>query len=355
MVCYAIIALLLSPHTLKYDNYNNMKRIVYTLMIAACAALAMPLSSSAKDGEINRAWQNAVLAAVDSFPQNGGYYTGRKSTPEFKKSAWRAFNEAYNMRLADPRPNFDPKKATPSFCSLATYGAFIQALLIWDTDGKISRMAWFNIKPLVGITDVVNEKGLNQRDGEGCWGRANANGPGFAVLVAELKAGYNFTAFRGAKTEALRESKDEKYLTDEQWCNHSIWAEAEPGDFMKIFWNRNETAGSDSGAIIGVDNNPDSEQEHGHSVVFLGYDDNGDVKYWSSNGPTDDPVNAGYGIATCPRTRIQRVVFTRITNPENFDRAASKMKFNNLNKWLDALNGKRHGTTKELLKECGIK
>ena len=316
----------------------NMKRIIYTLVIALCASLSMPFSSFAKDGDVNRAWQDAVLAAVDSFPQNGGYYTGRKSTPEFKKSAWRAFNEAFNMRLADPRPNFIAKKATPSFCSMATYGAFIQALLIWDKDGVISRRAWFNLKPLVGITDVINENGVNQRDGEGCWGRANANGPGFA-----------------AKTESLRESKDERYLSDDEWNNHSIWNQAEPGDFMKIFWNRNETSGSDSGAIIGVDSNPDAEQEHGHSVVFLGYDNDGNVKYWSSNGPTDDPVNAGYGIATCPRSRIQRVVFTRITNPENFDRAASKMKFNDLNKWLDALNGKRHGTTKELLKECGIK
>ena len=49
-----------------------MKRLVYTLMIAACAALAMPLSSPAEDGEINREWQNAVLAADKAFEKDGG-------------------------------------------------------------------------------------------------------------------------------------------------------------------------------------------------------------------------------------------------------------------------------------------
>lgn len=331
-----------------------MRKFFSTLFIALSIALAFPQIGYAKDGEINQAWQDAVLAAVDSFPQQGGYYTGRKATPEFKKSAWRAFNQAFNMILADSRPDFRPERATPSFCSMATYAALIKAILIWDKDNTISQRSWFNIKPLVGITDIINEKGYNQRDGEGMWGRANANGPGLAVLFNELKVGYNFTAYRGAKTEALRESSKERYLSDEEWNSHSVWDEAVPGDFMKIFWNRNETAGSDSGAIIGVNSDANAEQEHGHSVVFLGYEPNGDVRYWSSNGPTDDPVNAGYGIATCPRTRIQRVVFSRITEPENFQNA-EKIRFNSINKWLDALNGKRHGTTKELLKECGIK
>ena len=86
----------------------------------------------------------------------------------------------------------------------------------------------------------------------------------------------------------------------------------------------------------------------------MGYDQNGNVKYWSSNGPTNTPKEAGYGIATCPRTAIQRVVFTRITNPEKFDNA-KKLMFNNTHKWLKALNGEAHGTTAELKKYCGIK
>ncbi|MGN0213751.1 MAG: hypothetical protein ACI4AH_02950 [Muribaculaceae bacterium] len=326
------------------------------LILSVLAALVFT-ASAAPAGEnkrVNESWQKAIIAAIDSFPENGGYYTGRKATADFPKSAWRAMNEAFNMQLADQRPNFQAKKACPSFCSMATYAALLQAIIIWDQKGEVSRASWFNLKPLVGITDNVNQNGVNQSDGQGCWGRANANGPGIAVLVNDLKTGFSFTGFRGAKTDALKETKGEQYLSDEEWCNDPVWAKAVPGDFMKIFWDRNASKGSDSGAVIGVNANKSDEQEHGHSVIFLGYDENGDVKYWSSNGPTDTPKNAGYGIATCPRTAIQRVVFTRITNPENFDNA-KKIMFNNTHKWLKSLNGEQHGTTAELKKFCGIK
>ena len=312
------------------------------------------INASAKgDQKVNEQWQKAIISAIDSFPERGGYYVGRKATPDFPKSAWRGFNEAFNMRLADQRPNFQASKACPSFCSMATYAAMIQAIILWDTNGVVSRHAWFNLKPLVGITDGVNEQGVNQSDGMGCWGRVNANGPGMAVLANDLKVGFNFTAFRGAKSEKNRENNNEVYQSDDEWCNNPIWEQAIPGDFMKIFWDRN-ASGSDCGAVIGVDANKDADQERGHSVIFLGLTDDGNVKYWSSNGPTADPKNAGYGIAICKKTDIQRVVFTRITNPENFDNA-KKLMFNNVHKWLKALDGESHGTTAELKKYCGIK
>lgn len=326
-----------------------MKYLLLPLIALTC------LFASAKDdNKVNEQWQKAIIAAIDSFPQQGGYYVGRKATPDFPKSAWRAFNEAFNMRLADQKPKFQASKACPSFCSMATYAALLQAILIWDNDNKISRQAWLNLKPLVGITDGINQRGFSQSDGMGCWGRANANGPGMAVLVNELKAGYSFTAFRGAKKEQHRESKKEVYQSDEEWCANPIWQQAVVGDFMKIFWDRNESNGSDSGAVIGTNANKDEEQEHGHSVIFLGLTENGDVKYWSSNGPTADPKNAGYGVATCSKCKIQRVVFTRITNPENFDNA-KKLMYNNENKWLKSLDGNHHATSSELKKQCGIK
>lgn len=334
-----------------------MKQSVTILLVSmvAVGAFLMPVQTQGKEPlRVNETWQKAVLQAVDSFPERGGYYTGRKATPEFAKSAWRAFNEAFNMRLADPHPVFRAKRATPSFCSQATYAALIQALVLWDGDGSVSRMAWFNLKPLMGIADGINEQGLNQADGEGCWGRANANGPGMAVLVADLKAGFNFTAYRGAKTEALRENSKEQYLSDEQWAADPVWQQAVAGDFMKIFWNRNETDGEDTGAIIGVDADKTHLQERGHSAVFLGLTPDGEVRYWSSNGPGDNPKEAGYGVATCSTARIQRVVFTRITAPENFNNAR-KLAFNNTHQWLKSLNGQAHGTTAELKKYCGIK
>ena len=112
-----------------------------------------------------------------------------------------------------------------------------------------------------------------QRDGEGVWGRWNANGPGTARLFHETGAGVNFTDF----------------------------AQARPGDFMKIFWNSN----------VG-------KREHGHSVVFLGGEDvKGvpSVRFWSSN------TGVGYGEKVVPRAKIVAAIFSRLTNPRALLRA----------------------------------
>jgi hypothetical protein len=309
---------------------------------------------AAQRADVNEVWQRTVLAAVDSFPHNGGYFTGSVPTADFPVTAWRALNTAFVMHPADARPQFIPSKAQPSFCSIATYAVLVKALTMWDTHGVISRNAWLNMKPYVGIYDDIDTAGIGQDDGEGFWGRANANGPALGVLVHELKAGFSFTGYRGAKTEKYKETPHERYMTDDEWRADPVWAKAVPGDFMKIFWNRNDSKGSDSGAVIGINGNKDDEQEHGHSVVFLGYNNNGEVMYWSSNGPGSHPRDMGYGIGTCDKTKIQRVVFTRITAPQCFDNVRKIMP-TMFNKWLDSLNGKHHGTTAELKRECGIK
>ena len=325
-------------------------RIFRTILVVA-VMLATPAAVIAADNnKVNQEWQQCVLAAVDSFPQNGGYYTGSKPNETFKKTAWKGLHQAYKMTLADPWPVIDQQMAQPSFCSSATYLALIKALVLWDKDHCISREAWLAMKPFVGIVDNMNPQGYYQSDGEGFWGRMNGNGPSVAVTIHELKAGYNFTAFRGAKTAACKETPDERYLTDDEWRNLPIWQQAVPGDFMKIFWNRDD----DSGAIIGDNGNKDDLQEHGHSVIFMGIDSNGYVTYWSSNGPGDTPAEMGYGMGRCDKTQIQRVVFTRITNPEKFDNA-KKMPPKHTNQYIYDLNGKKHSTTKELKKHTGIK
>ncbi len=108
-----------------------------------------------------------------------------------------------------------------------------------------------------------------QRDGEGIWGRWNANGPGTARLFFELGLGRNFTDF----------------------------TQAQPGDFMKIFWN------DEVGKL-----------EHGHSVIYLGMEKQNGVDYvrfWSSNVP------AGYGEKSVPRSKIVRAIFSRLEAPAN--------------------------------------
>ena len=166
-----------------------MRRVALALLAVLC------LTGAAWAGDkVNESWQRAMLAAINSFPDRGGYYTGGKPNELFPKTTWRGLHDAYQMTARDERPRFDPQQAQPSFCSSATYSVIIKALLIWDTKHKIKREAWVNMKPRVGIADEFNPEGIGQDDGVGFWGRANANGPGLGVLVHELDAGYSFTA-----------------------------------------------------------------------------------------------------------------------------------------------------------------
>ena len=114
-----------------------------------------------------------------------------------------------------------------------------------------------------------------QRDGEGIWGRWNANGPGTARLFYELGLGRNFDDF----------------------------AEAERGDFMKIFWSPE----------VG-------RAEHGHSVIFLGMEKKMGldyVRYWSSNIPF------GYGEKSVLRSKIVHAIFSRLIAPEKLSDIAT--------------------------------
>lgn len=307
-----------------------------------------------KTDTLNVQWQKTILAAIDSFPSHGGYYTGGKPNGLFTTTTWQGLHAAFHMGKNDRRPYFNPAEAQPSFCSSATYSALVKALTMWDKKGVISAKAWRNMKPYVGIVDDINTKGIGQNDGEGFWGRANANGPSIAVLINELKAGFSYTGFRGAKSERNKETETEEYLSDDAWRAHPVWAHAVKGDFLKIFWDRNNTRGKDCGAIVGCNDVKGDDQEAGHSVIFMGYTPDGKVTYWSSNGPGEHPEQMGYSIGTCDKTDIQRIVITRITHPERFD-AVKNMNPKDVNQYLYDLNGNKHSTTAELKMQCGIK
>ena len=310
------------------------------ILTVAMLLLVGGLWAAASD-PVNTQWQQTVLNAIDSFPERGGYYTGGKPNAVFAKTTWQGLKDAFVMDDNDTKPRFDPYQAQPSFCSSATYAVLVKALLMWDTTGKISREAWQNMRVHDG-----------QNDGVGFWGRANANGPALAVLVNELDAGYSVAAYRGALADSVKECPAERYLTDAEWRAHPVWCRARAGDMMKIFWNRHDSRGHDGGAIIGDDGVRRHLQEAGHSVVFLGYDENGRVRYWSSNGPGKEPEKMGYGEAVCDKTAIQRVVFTRILHPERFDRVRN-MPPTHVNQYLYDLNGHRHSSTEEMWRMIG--
>jgi hypothetical protein len=155
-----------------------------------------------------------------------------------------------------------PTKPYVSFCSGATYLVFIKAIEDLRDRGQL-QLDFATLNQLI-IRD--------QHDGEGVWGRWNANGPGTARLFYELGLGRNFTDF----------------------------SQAEPGDFMKIFWNNN----------VGM-------RESGHSVIFLGTTQRRDgeyVRFWSSN------IGMGYGEKEVPRAKIANAIFSRLEMPANLTR-----------------------------------
>jgi hypothetical protein len=95
-------------------------------------------------------------------------------------------------------------------------------------------------------------------------------------------------------------------------------------------------------------------------VIYLGSEPNTDsdgnrddtIYFWSSNGSHAD-INAGYGVKTTSMSKIKRAVFTRITDPENFDNAKTIVPYNKQD-FLDAMNGKRNGTVEEMKEYAGI-
>jgi hypothetical protein len=197
-----------------------------------------------------------ILDAVRAMPTGGSYRANVASLTSLRRAI-----QSTNSRLV-----IDPAQATPSFCSGATYLAFLSVLIQLNRDGRLP------LDENVLAALLVQE---HQADGAGIWGRWNANGPGTARLFHEADLGRNFTSFE----------------------------EARPGDFMKVWWNDE----------IGA-------RESGHSVVYIGTATRADgeyVEYWSSNMPN------GFGYNAVPRQRIHRQLFSRFEHPENVARLAS--------------------------------
>lgn len=148
----------------------------------------------------------------------------------------------------------DLSVAKANFCSGATYLVFLRVI------EELRSRDSLKLLPKV----LARYAHLGVADGEEIFGRWNANGPGTAKLFAELRCGTNFTSYEKAR----------------------------PGDFMKMWWS-----------------NEIGSKERGHLVVYLGktiLKGKEAVRFWSSNNPD------GYGVKTVPKTRIKRVLFSRL-------------------------------------------
>lgn len=197
-----------------------------------------------------------VLKKISEMPSGGRYATTRVATIALKSAAHFESGKFFVL----------PSPSSPSFCSGATYLVFLKTIEEMRRTGALT----LDVETLMAL--MIRD---GQADGAGIWGRWNANGPGTARLFHELGIGRNFTDF----------------------------AEARPGDFMKIFWT-----------------NEVGKAEHGHSVVYLGTETvNGveNVRFWSSNIP------AGYGAKSVPRGKIAQAIFSRLENPANLARIKS--------------------------------
>ena len=197
-------------------------------------------------------YNSLVLEQIKQMPQGGRYSVSHFAKIRLQSSAHFESGKFFIL----------PSAASPSFCSGATYLVFIRTLEALRARGELH----FDYSTLEQL--IIRD----QRDGEGIWGRWNANGPGTARLFHELGLGRNFDNFD----------------------------EAKPGDFMKIFWSRQ----------VG-------KSEHGHSTVFLGMENRLDrqyVRYWSSNIPS------GYGEKSVPRSKIAYAIFSRLEIPANLAR-----------------------------------
>lgn len=236
---------------------------------------------------IEHPWWKSMQKSITSMQRYGA---GGYSTTDQAK---QALVDSFHWNPAKRRPEFSPKVARPSFCSSAVWIATLSALIDWEITNKrrvISPEAWHALMPKL------------VRDGEGPWGYANANGPGFALLVHRLGAGVNFTD----------------------------WKLARPSDVLKIWWNEH----------IGG-------QERGHLVILV--KDEGDTAcVWSSHIARDGQP-AGYGIRRIPKSAMKRVLFTRITRPAAFSRAHRLPD----DGWLTELMTK-NTTWAECVRRCGI-
>lgn len=228
-----------------------------------------------------------VLNTIQKDMPSGGGYSATPTDVE------RLAQQAVVWSESKQSLAIEPRQAVPTFCSAACYMVLLQSLQRWES--TVGRRFPAEIWQKMDVTP-------NQTDGTGIWGRANANGPGFAKMIHDIRAGINF---------------------------HDVRL-AQPGDFLKIFWT--ESIGS---------------TERGHLVIYLGLErKNGSVylRYWSANKP------GGYGVKSAPLSHMHNLIFTRITAPQNFVRA-TKLSAND--SWLEDMQRKSF-TFAEVRRKCNI-
>ncbi len=229
-----------------------------------------------------RTLNSLILEVIKTMPTGGGYGISMDR-----------LTAAISIDVKRKDITIKPEKASPTFCSAATYLVLLRAVGVLLEENRLNL-------PNEAIAALAVAR---QPDGVGVWGRWNANGPGTAKLFQDLGIGINFVGFE----------------------------QAQPGDFLKLWWT--DEIGS---------------KEHGHSVIYLGLAD-GDkgeklVRFWSAN------QGLGYSEKALPMSKIGRALFSRLENPSLLSAAPTLAKKDNY--LADML--KRPSTEKEMFTVCGV-
>jgi len=207
-------------------------------------------------GKFVRGYNYYILKGIDrvqaTAPEGGGYFTGMTDRPTESPIGYEL--KIFGKSLLDP-----PR--TTSYCSGASYGAFIEGLNRIYHCG-IDSLDFDHYETL----RMQEINGGRRNDGIKFWGHWNADGFGNHFALVQ---------YSGMGTEIQPNN-------------------ARPGDFVNISWKKGG----------------------GHSVVFLGWrkDRAGKkyIVYWSSQKGTE-----GYGDQVVSLERIESIKVVRLTHPEN--------------------------------------
>jgi hypothetical protein len=237
-----------------------------------------------------------IMQTLQEMPRGGGYST----SPQ----AWNQLQS--EIAVQDAKLLIKTAKPAPSFCSSATYLVFLKVLSKLQAQQSLKM-------DLKTQQELLVKAPAEQPDGSGVWGRWNANGPGTARLFFELKLGRNFTLDQ--------------------------ISEAQPGDFMKIFWNDK----------IGA-------EEKGHSVIFTGLKtskEGREICFWSSNKENPDH-EAGMGTKCVAEKKISRAIFSRLEFPERLNEAPKLMATAYSDSYLRGLL-KQNSSADEMCRKIGCR
>jgi hypothetical protein len=255
----------------------------YLAQVLLCLLLILPVAGKSSAQIAPARYNDLILEQVRQMPQGGGYSASHVATMRLQSAAQLEQSGRFLIT---------PDLAAPSYCSGATYLVFMKTIEALRAHGSLS----------LDSTALESLTIRGQRDGYGVWGRWNANGPGTARLFHEMNLGRNFEDF----------------------------AQAQPGDFLKIFWS----------SEVG-------KAERGHSVIYLGMEKKlgiDYVRFWSSNIPM------GYGEKSVPRSKIIHAIFSRLDAPENLSRTTSAPA---MDKYLASLISVR-SSYEEAKSKCGM-